>query len=83
MSHWDLLLRWQQQGKSLSPLLGAPCIRSSCFKTDWIHVADLGITADFVGSMFKMLLPKIQGNSALHRRNELFLFMQTCHEQKT
>jgi len=79
MSHWDLLLRWQEQGKSVSPLLGAPCIRSSCFKIDWLHTVDLGVAADFLGSIFKMLLPKMQGASDLLRCKELFLLMQTYY----
>ena len=48
LSHWELIERMLLQGKSLSPLLSCPGIRSHCFKIDWLHAADQGCTADFL-----------------------------------
>jgi len=38
----------------MSPLLSAPCLdASTCFKVDWLHTMDLGVSQDFMGNLFK------------------------------
>ena len=33
--------------------------RFRCFRTDWLHVADEGVTPDFIAQMLWKLLPKL------------------------
>ena len=72
LSHWDLLERMFRQGKSVSPLLSCPGLRSTCFKIDWLHAADQGCTADFLGNLLFLLLPKMSGRNKKERLAALF-----------
>ena len=59
MTHWDLVQKLHLDGKLLSPLFAAPWFDAqTCIKLDWLHVADLGVTADFLGSLFQLALDK-------------------------
>ena len=56
LSHFDLLRRIQDNGITLSPLFSCPWIKSDCFRVDWLHSADQGIAADFIGNLFYYLV---------------------------
>jgi hypothetical protein len=81
LGHWDLVRRMQERGIPLSPLLSAPCLRSSCFQLDWLHVADLGVTCDFLGNLFRLLLAKLEGDSEASRCRALFLEIQAYYRR--
>ena len=49
LSHWQLLQKWASKGIVPSPLSSAPGVRSDTMVLDWLHIADLGVTADFAG----------------------------------
>lgn len=70
---WELIAKLLQAGHGLSPLLRCPCIKLSCFKIDWLHVVDQGIGADYLGNLFKLLLPKMPGTNKEQRVNNLYL----------
>ena len=72
LAHWDLLHRMLRKGLQLSPLMSAPCLRSRCFKVDWLHVVDLGVAADFAANLFAMVLPMLPGAAEKERCNQLF-----------
>ncbi len=40
-----------RKGK-VNPLLTAPWVTTKIFRMDWLHVADIGVTADFIGNFF-------------------------------
>ena len=61
LSHWQVLQRIRQQGFDISPLLQLPWIRSDCFRTDWLHCADLGVAADFIGNALHVLRDIVPG----------------------
>ena len=59
--HWQCL----QQVKSVSPLFGVPFFHIDLISLDWLHVVDLGVSLDFLGSFFKYLIDqKLTGTVA-------------------
>ena len=46
--------------------------RSEIFRVDWLHAADPGITADWLGHVFKLLLTKLPGSTVNERTSELW-----------
>ena len=54
-------------------LMSCPCITLECFKIDWLHVVDQGVAADFLGNLFKLLLPKMGGANGKERVDKLYL----------
>ena len=73
LGHWQLLQRMNLHGLSRSPLFGAPCCKSSIFQVDWLHTGDKGVTADFLGNLFHLLISKMPGGSKEDRLKALFL----------
>lgn len=82
LGHWELLQRIRARGKRVSPLFGAPWVTSSCFKVDWLHCADLGVAADFLGNLFLLLLTKLPGGSQRERCRELWGRVQGWYEAR-
>jgi len=60
----------------VSPLFGCPALRSSAFLLDWLHVVDLGVGADILGNVMKMLLPKYAGVTQKQRCQEMLVKIQ-------
>jgi hypothetical protein len=81
LSHWDVLSRMASEGKSMSPILGCPCFKTSCFQIDWLHSADLGVACSFLGNLFYMLLDKFDAPSKAGRCAQLFLEMQAWYHR--
>ena len=64
----------------MSPLLQAPWVTSSIFRVDWLHCADQGIAADFLGALFwYMQQHKMPGNSVKERTAELWTRVQAFY----
>jgi hypothetical protein len=81
MSHWDLLAVLAAKDSGLSPLFGVPGIRADIFSMDWLHTADLGVTQDFLGNLFKLVLPKLPGRSIRARCSSLFVEIQEFYKR--
>ena len=81
LSHWQLLERMARQGRTMSPLLSAPGIKSHCFKIDWLHAVDQGTGADFLGNMFRLLLDKMPGRNVKTRLKELWREVLRYYEE--
>ena len=84
--HYDVIQVILAKGLSLPPLLSCPWFQTRCFLIDWLHVADLGTTADFIGSFFYLvLLPKMRGASNKERCSHLFVriraFYRSTHAE--
>lgn len=73
LTHWQLLARFQEQGIHISPLFDCPFLRSNCFQLDWLHVADLGVSANFLGSLLLLFQTKYPGNNIGTRCSEMYL----------
>ena len=50
-----------------SPLCSAPGVELQIFRIDWLHAADQGVTADFVGNLLLLLSTKYAGNNVKDR----------------
>ena len=59
------------QGLAISYLFMATAASLQIFRLDWLHVADLGISADWIGQLSKVLVAKpwlrVQELHVLHR----------------
>ena len=76
LDHYGFLSRLHASGLSPSPLFGAPYLTTTCFLLDWLHVMDLGVSADWLGNVFKLVSKKLPGASDVLRVRDLFLHMQ-------
>ena len=83
MSNWDVLERMVASGQTVSPLFGAPWVRTDIFAIDWLHCADHGVTKDFLGAVFRHCLPKFAGSTNQQRIGELFKDIQAYYKSKT
>lgn len=76
LSHWQFLNRVHEQGGTTSQLFQCPGFSTGCIKFDWLHVMDLGVTADFLGNLFWMLLPMQEGETKASQISALFKKMK-------
>ena len=65
----------------VSPLFSAPWVKTDIFKIDWLHCADQGATADFLGNVFELLLGKMPGENAKQKCRSLWLEMQSFYDR--
>ena len=63
-------------GRGISPIFSVFGVFIYLFRVDWLHAADLGVAADFLGNLFHMLLPKMAGNTRDQRVQCLWEHMQ-------
>ena len=71
LDHWSCIDRLRDQGRAVSPLFWAPGVTLATFKLDWLHLADLGVGANWLGQLFSFLLPKMQGGNRAARVADL------------
>ena len=82
LSHYQLLQRIIGNGVALSSLLEVPWLKSDCFRVDWLHSADLGITPDFLGNLFYyLMMHHMPGRNKPERTAELWKEIQGLYEQ--
>ena len=81
LGHVDVLARIHAQGDRINPLLQLPWIKAKCFRPDWLHVADLGVAADFIGNAMQVLQQICPGNSIANRVGYLSDWMQHWYER--
>ena len=67
LSHAECLLRIMRRKGRVNPLLTAPWVTTKIFRMDWLHVADIGVTADFIGNFFHEVLHLFPGDSKKER----------------
>ena len=63
LDHWGIIARMRQKNLTVSPLFQAPGVRAEILRIDWLHVADLGVAADWLGQLFVYLLGKFGGSA--------------------
>ena len=71
-THIQLIADIISRGLSVSPLFAVPWVTSSIFRVDWLHCADLGVAADYLGNLFWSVLPKLPGRSRTERVSVLW-----------
>ena len=84
LGHWELMHRILDKGLPLNGLFACPGLTASQFYIDWLHVADLGVTQDFLGNLLYHLVATnryLKGTSQEERVKEIFLKMQQYYAQ--
>ena len=81
LGHWDMIARWDREGVTPSPIVAAPFFDLSLFVLDWLHVMDLGVTCDFLGNLFKLLLQHHPGNNQKERCEHLYRDMVDYYDR--
>ena len=72
LTHFQCLERILLGGATVSPIFGCPYAKTSCCLLDWLHIMDLGVAADCLGNVFKVLQRKMPGGSEAERVKRLF-----------
>ena len=80
LSHWDLIARMRQADLKISPLFSAPGFRTNACRLDWLHVADLGVSTDWLGQTLVYLLAFLPGANEAARINAMWLKIQAYYE---
>ena len=63
LEHWGIITRVRRRGMVVCPLFGSPRFSCTMIRSDWMHLADLGIDADWIGQLFHHLLVKFAGRT--------------------
>ena len=71
-----------EDGQSISPLFSIPWVTKECCRIDWLHCADQGVSADYLGNLFYMLLPKLPGANMNARVGSLWTRVQRFYEEQ-
>lgn len=82
IDQWTFHRRMQEGTAGLSPLLSTPFFHPDIFQIDWLHTADLGVTANFLGNLFWAGLEKLPGQTKKDKCCFLFVEMQTYYKEK-
>lgn len=72
LTHHDVMAGILAKNQSISPLFAIPFLTVDNIKIDWLHCMDLGVAADYLGSLFSLLLTVLPGASQTERCNALF-----------
>ena len=82
LSHWDNIIRLRANALPVAPLFGLPHfdIAKIC-RLDWLHAADQGVTADYIGQLYKFLLPRLGGGNPSLGLDVLWKDIQSGYER--
>ena len=67
LEHWGMFVRLRRRGLVVCPLFGSPGFRCTMIRPDWLHIADLGVGAFWIGQLFHYLLAKFAGRTQAER----------------
>ena len=67
-------------GQTISPLFSIPWVTKDICRIDWLHCADQGVTADYLGNLFVMIANKLPGANFKSRVEALWLKIQKFYE---
>lgn len=71
-----------RQGKGISPIFSVPGTTTKIFRRDWLHAADQGVGADFMGNFLKVLITVTPGASNKQRRSNLWTRIRAWYAAK-
>lgn len=81
LTHWDMLARWRAAGVTPCTIIGAPFFNMQIFQLDWLHVMDLGVSLEFMGNCFVLLLKHHVGATKKARVQELYRAMVEYYQR--
>jgi len=76
LSHWEFVRELLRKHGMLSPIFQVPWLTNEQFRIDWLHCSDQGVSADFLGNVFKVLLTKMEGGTKKARVSSLWRLVQ-------
>ena len=82
IDQWTFIRRMQEGPDGLSPFLSIPYFQGDIFQIDWLHTADLGITANFLGNLFWETLNRLPGESQKEKCSFLFAEIQKYYKEQ-
>ena len=82
MSHGECMLRMRQNRGRINPIFGAPGVTAEIFRMDWLHVADLGITPEFIGSFIAEVIEFFPGTNQKERCASLYEQILAHYEEE-
>ena len=73
ISSLEFFVKRRQEGRHISALFSLPAFGTDCVKVDFLYCCDLGVSADYMGSLFYyIVMTKISGASKAKRCATLF-----------
>ena len=72
ISTGDCLYRMREIRGRINPIFGAPYVTPAIFRMDWLHVADQGITPEFIGSFIAEVIHLFPGSTQKERCASLY-----------
>ena len=81
LSHEQVLQDILDKGFSISPIFSIPFCCTKLFKIDWLHAVDLGVAADFSGSLFTLCLKELPGRNQADQCKALRELMQEFYRE--
>jgi len=81
LSHAECIFRILRSRGKVNPLLTAPWVKIRIFRMDWLHVADLGVAADFIGNFLHEVQPLFPGSSKKERCAAIYQEILAYYEE--
>lgn len=82
LSLHDLMRRTLEGGGSISPLFSVPWMTNEAVRPDWLHCADQGVSADFIGNFFSYIVDqKLEGATRRQRCAVLWGWVQEFYDR--
>ena len=73
MTHAEVIDRLADMRRFINPIFDAPWVKTYIFRMDWLHAADQGISADFIGNtLYYFEENLVPGSNKAERYNTLF-----------
>jgi hypothetical protein len=82
LSHEAVLRRTLEKNRSISKIFAIPHSDTSLFKVDWLHCVDMGVAADFLGSLFELVCDSMPGANKDERCKQLHSRMYAYYKAK-
>ena len=82
LSHQAVLQRCLEKGAPISKVFAIPHCNASLFRVDWLHCVDMGVAADFLGSLFELVCETMPGGNKSERCKQLHTRMHGYFKAK-
>ena len=77
----DLVQRLLAQNHLCNPLFSLPAFTIKMFKLDWLHIMDLGVSADVAGNVLWLLQGKMCGATVQAHVSQLYLELAKYYKE--
>ena len=77
----DLMQLIVANGKVLSPIWTIPWLTNQVFRIDWLHAADQGVAADWIGNVLKFLARRSPGANLKEKHRDQWTRVQAWYDK--